>query len=177
MGRKKTEVLEALVELVEEKKVKKSSKKKEEPVLVPVVDNLKYNGFEKDQMVEIPIENDLERISSIYRIGSIGVENGRYYAMMNRLTVTGIVDKRYKQIKKYFDENNICKVNELHKGDKIFLDKRGAISWELNDYTGALKKNFFYTVKSMRCDRGIVYVELDEAGTLLHPNHFVKKEE
>src|ERR1700761_6451608 len=174
MGKaKKSDILEALEEL-SEKKEKKSKKKENELALVPVVDDLKYNGFEKGQVIEIPLYL-LDGTAENFHIESIGIENGRYYAMLNRITTTGNIDKRYKPIKKFF-EDNFIKVNTFNKGDKIFLSKRGIMGWEANDYTRQLKKNVFYTVRSMRFDKTLIYLELDETGTLLHPNHFTKKE-
>ncbi len=169
-------ILEALLELREEIKPKKEKKKKEN-ILAPVIDDLKYIGYEKGQVIEIPRANDLNNLADNFRIESIGIEDGRYYTMLNKITTSGKTDKRYKTSKKFFDENTFNKVNTFEKGDIIFLNKRGAIAWEGADYTRVLKKNVFYTVKQMRFDKDLVYVELNETATLLHPNHFIKKEE
>lgn len=183
MGKKaKKEVVDivdsALKELSEEKKVKKAKKsKKIEAVLIPVAENLRYNGFEKDQIIEIPIVDNADGLADIFQIESIGVEEGRYYANLNRLKVSGEIDKRYKPLKKFFDEGEFRKVNVFNKGDKVYLHKRGRIAWEMNDYSRAFKKNYFYTVRQTRFDKKFIYVETEECGTLLHPNHFVKKED
>jgi hypothetical protein len=148
-----------------------------------VSDNLKYNGFEKDQMVEVTEINDGVagqpplRTYNVYSIGSIGIDDNRCYALLNRVTVIGNVDKRYKPIKKYFDELNISKINKFNKGDIVYLNKRGAISWEPADYTRTIKKNMFFTVRGVRYDEGVCYVELHEVASLIHPNHYAKKEE
>lgn len=166
-------------ELVEVDETKKAKKKKKEVVVEDKIKTIdKYNGFEKDNIIEIPRVGDVDRLADSYQIESICVDNeNRIFANLNRITVTGKVDKRYKLVKKYFDENTLIKVNALNKGDKVFLDKRGTILWENNDYTRQIKKNFFYTVRSNRYESGYIYTELEESGVLLHPNHFVKKED
>lgn len=188
MSKKKKEKLADVVEVLNElsqntttsdlfgleEKEKKPKKKKKEVVIEDTkVEN--YNGFEKDQIIEIPRVGDIDRLADSYCIESLGVIDGRYYANLHKITVTGKIDKRYKLIKKFFDENTFSKVNHLNKGDKIFLDKRGTILWENHDYTRQLKKNFFYTVRSNRYESGYVYTELEESAVLLHPNHYVKK--
>ncbi len=131
---------------------------------------MKYKEYEEGKIVEICNEY----IPTCYYIDSIGVDNDRYYAILNKITIKGNVDKRCKTVKKYFDENNFNLINVLTKGDKVFLHERGAISWELEDYTDTLIKNHLYSVLDVIYDKTVVYAELRESGIRIHPNHFIK---